>query len=213
MLGLVTAEALAKTQPLRGIKMKEEFKIYAPIFISLSLKLKIALLCIFVASILVISINYITSHINLLQLFSLYFSLTFMFILAVIDTKLYIIPNSILLIWLITRVIFIAAESFYMRSYYPLITSLIGACIIFFMFLAIYYLTKRSLGGGDVKLSFILGLSVSNNIFTVVFYALILSALFSIIALLTKKLSKKDAVPLGPFLFLGTVLAYLAQIL
>ncbi|MCL1999407.1 MAG: A24 family peptidase [Turicibacter sp.] len=94
------------------------------------------------------------------------------------------------------------------------INSAIGAAAMGIFFLITYYLSKRTLGGGDVKLSFVLGLSLGINlIFSAVLYGLIICAVFSLGALLLKKLNRKDPVPLVPFLFAGTVLTYLMNAL
>lgn len=194
--------------------LKEELKSYKNLFIELSTKIKIILLCALLVSIFIITYEHLQNGNNVLQLLSIYGTLLFMLTLAVIDAKLYIIPNSILIMWLVFRLIFIALEVLVTFTIYPVISSFLGAFIVFMLFLAVYYITKRSLGGGDVKLSFVLGLSLTTYfVFTAVFYALLLSAVFSIIALATKKLTRKDALPLGPFLFLGTVAAYLALII
>ncbi|MCL1925189.1 MAG: A24 family peptidase [Defluviitaleaceae bacterium] len=193
---------------------KEELLYCLEITKKLSLNIKIILSFAFIAALFVATLNFITGGINLIQMFSMYATLAFVMFVAIIDTKKFIIPNSILLIWLITRAAFILAEALFSSSLYPLITSLTGAIIVFLLFLTLYYVTKKSLGGGDVKFSFVLGLSLTNYlIFTAVFYSLLVCAIFSLIALATKKLTKKDALPLGPFFFIGTTLSNLAVVL
>jgi len=87
--------------------------------------------------------------------------------------------------------------------------SLIGAFSMLIVFLIIYYISRRTLGGGDVKLSFVLGFALTiTMVFTAVFYALLFCGIFAIVAIALKKLNRKSPLPLGPFLFLGTVVVY-----
>jgi prepilin signal peptidase PulO-like enzyme (type II secretory pathway) len=194
-------------------KIKQEVEEYSKFFKELEVKLKSILACVLFVSVAVIVVNFVFGHINAVQLVSLIITMLFMLGIAVIDLKKYVVPNSILVCWFFVILLFIAIESLYAGSIQPLILSFVYAFIIFFLFLAVYYLTKKSLGGGDVKLSFVLGLAVAGQVFTAVFYALLVAAIFSCVAIVTKKLGKKDALPLGPFLFIGTVLAYVAQLL
>lgn len=66
----------------------------------------------------------------------------------------------------------------------------------------------RWLGGGDVRIGAIMGFLLGwPNILIGLFLAYLLGSIVSVVGLLTKKLSRKSAIPFGPFLFLGTYIA------
>lgn len=142
-----------------------------------------------------------------------YVTAFFMLWLAVTDVKSFTLPNKVLLAWLVCRIILMIATALMEQSLNIIIGSVAGALITGLLFLAVYYLSKRTLGGGDVKLSFVLGLSLTlERVFGAVFYGLVFCAVFSLAGMMLKRLKRKDFIPLGPFLFLGMVVAYLFQI-
>ena len=150
----------------------------------------------------------------ILEILSVYATFAFMLWLAMIDAKYYTLPNKIILAWFVTRSLIIMLAVIITADVDMLINSLLGAVIMGAFFLATYYLSKKTLGGGDVKLSFVLGLSLTlYMVFTAVFYALVLCAIFSLVSLGLKRLTKKDFVPLGPFFFCGIAVAYVLEIL
>ncbi|MCL2016331.1 MAG: A24 family peptidase [Defluviitaleaceae bacterium] len=141
---------------------------------------------------------------------SAYLTMLFLLWLAVTDFKHFKVPNKILLAWLLCRAVLMLASTAVTANFAVLVNSALGAIAMGIFFLITYYLSRRTLGGGDVKLSFVLGLSLGiNMIFSAVLYGLIICAVFSLGALLLKKLNRKDPVPLVPFLFAGTALMYL----
>jgi Flp pilus assembly protein protease CpaA len=149
-------------------------------------------------------------EIAITEFITCFITVFFMLWLSVTDIKGFLLPNKILLIWLAARVPLMALTGVIEWSLVVPLYSIIGACIMGLLFLVMYYVSRRTLGGGDVKLSFVLGLSLTlTNIFNAVFYGLIICALFAVVCLIIKKLNKKDVIPLGPFLFAGTVIAYL----
>ena len=81
-------------------------------------------------------------------------------------------------------------------------------CIV--LFYALARLTKDGIGMGDVKIiaamAWILGLF---DTLIVVLFALLICAGVSVVLLARKKKDKSDAVPFGPFLFLGYILMLL----
>jgi prepilin signal peptidase PulO-like enzyme (type II secretory pathway) len=144
------------------------------------------------------------------EFISCFFTVFFMLWLAVTDVTGFVLPNKIILLWLACRVFFITLSGVIDRSLVVPAHSLAGALIVGALFLIMYYASKRTLGGGDVKLSFVLGLSLTlTNVFNAVFYGLIACALFAAAGIAVKKLKGKDLLPLGPFLFIGTLIAYL----
>jgi leader peptidase (prepilin peptidase)/N-methyltransferase len=163
----------------------------------------------------VVSITYfnVVSNSNPFEALSAYTTVLFLLWLAAIDAKTFRLPNEILATWLTLRALFILGISLYNGNLYTLIESLLGAVSMLIIFLIIYFISKRSLGGGDVKLSFVLGLALTQAlVFTAVFYGLLFCGIFALIAVLTKKLKRKDNLPLGPCIFIGTIIAYVLHV-
>jgi len=155
----------------------------------------------------------IISGAGLIEAISGYITVLFLLWLAVLDAKTYTLPNKLLLIWLGCRMLLILLATLNSASFHIIIDSMLGAVGIFLIFIFIYYVSKRTLGGGDVKLSFVLGLSLTLSlIFTAVFYALLVASIFALIAIISKKMTKKDPLPLCPFLFLGTLISYVLHV-
>jgi leader peptidase (prepilin peptidase)/N-methyltransferase len=79
------------------------------------------------------------------------------------------------------------------------------------MLLLVALLARGGFGMGDVKLAFVLGLFAAfiswEALFVAVFGAFVLGGLASILLLLLTKASRKDAIPFGPWLVLGSWLA------
>jgi len=62
----------------------------------------------------------------------------------------------------------------------------------------------RWLGGGDVRIGAIMGLLLGwPQVVVALFLAYLLGSIFSVVGLITKKLSRKSPIPFGPFLFIG----------
>ena len=69
-------------------------------------------------------------------------------------------------------------------------------------------LIKNSVGFGDMKLFVVMGLLLgTQGIWSAVFLSLIVSFIAAVFLLATKRKTKKDAIPFGPALVLGTYLA------
>lgn len=94
----------------------------------------------------------------------------------------------------------------------PHLLSGLGAFIFFIVIsYGFYILTKKqSMGGGDIKLSFLLGLFLGfPGILVSLYLAFLTGAIISIILILwKKKTSLKDTLPFGPFLISGTIISF-----
>ena len=126
---------------------------------------------------------------------------------AGIDFKTKTIPNRILLIGLILRVLLIGVEGVFYRDgiRQTLVNSGIGFAfgLIFMLFLSI--ITKHGIGYGDVKLFAWIGLCVGLlDTYNILFYSVLVAAVTGIYLLLIKNKSKKMQLPFAPFVFVGT---------
>ena len=81
---------------------------------------------------------------------------------------------------------------------------------ISFFFMALIFITKgRGMGGGDVKLGFLIGLfnGFPGNVLAI-FLGFLFGSLYSLLLISLKKKSIKDTIAFGPFLILGSVVAF-----
>jgi leader peptidase (prepilin peptidase)/N-methyltransferase len=128
-----------------------------------------------------------------------------MLIVVVSDLYYQVVPDKVLLVFLpiilILRII---------GDFMPWYESLIGGVLGFgFMYLIAWYGEKRfkkqALGGGDIKLYFIIGLFLGYNlVFLSLFFASVVGLLFGLIVR-----KKSGYIPFVPFIFVGSMITYL----
>ena len=131
-----------------------------------------------------------------------------MFILAWIDHQERRIPNKILLSMLIARGLILILEWVLVPSMgMPLLlSSLLGMLLGGGLFLLAYFISKKGVGMGDVKLFAVTGCYVGGgSIMPLVFFSVLISALFSIVMLILKKINLKEEIPFAPFVLAGTI--------
>jgi len=132
-----------------------------------------------------------------------------LFVIAWIDCHERIIPNKILLVLFCIRTVVLVAECILYSKYWMAFTM---SCFIGFiaaggMFLFCYFVTRGSLGAGDVKLMAVLGYFIGSKfIFGTIFLTVLTAAVYNLIGLLLKKVSLKQEVPFAPFVLAGTLL-------
>lgn len=134
-----------------------------------------------------------------------------MVLLAHIDLKKHIVPNKILLVllavWVTAATLGILFDT--AAGVGRVFSALGGALMAGCMFFLCYLISGRQLGGGDVKLSVIMGLYLTGErVMGAVTYGVILCCVYSVVMLIRKKVTVKDGIPLVPFLYLGTVLTF-----
>ena len=94
-----------------------------------------------------------------------------------------------------------------LRQFGVLLASSLAIALFFWLLVAI---TKgRGMGGGDIKLGFLIGL-VNGFPYNVaaIFMGFLLGTLYSLFAIFFKKKTVKDTIPFGPFLIAGSVIAF-----
>ena len=130
-------------------------------------------------------------------------------VLTVTDLKEKRIPNRVLLIMLGVWAVYILANMAVDLSIALRLAAMGFGGMIFngIVFIIGYFLTKKKLGGGDVKLAAVLGLFfTTEKSFGVLLYGLILCSLVSAGLLIAKKTKAGAQIPLCPFLFAGAVI-------
>jgi leader peptidase (prepilin peptidase)/N-methyltransferase len=91
--------------------------------------------------------------------------------------------------------------------------ALVAALVAFGIFFLLHLVSPRSMGFGDVKLSFTLGLALGwigwGEVVLGLFLGFLYGAVIGIMLIITRVRSKNQAVPFGPFLAAGTLTAIL----
>lgn len=88
-----------------------------------------------------------------------------------------------------------------------LINAFIGFLVGGALFLLVYLISKNGLGGGDVKFMSVAGLYLGlNGILPAILYGSVLAAMFGGVLILLKKIGRKDAIALIPFLYVGILI-------
>ncbi len=132
--------------------------------------------------------------------------LSVLYFAAIVDFKKSIIPNSLIIAGLIMYLTFALISIFAVgvnaKSF--LLISVAGGLIIGGLLLLVMLISKNALGMGDVKLFFVVGLMLGlKNCYEVLLISMVIMALTAIVLLLLKKVDRKTAVPMAPFMTIG----------
>lgn len=139
--------------------------------------------------------------------FELVIALTLISLLVIItvsDLTYMLIPDKVLLVFTGIFIIELIIEPLS-----PWWDSLAGAAVAFIMLLAIAIISKGGMGGGDIKLFTVLGLVLGVKlVFVSFFFANLIGAIIGIIGMAIGKIERKKPIPFGPFIAIGTIMAY-----
>jgi len=138
----------------------------------------------------------------------------FGYIAAIKDLKTMRIQNGFVLLMAAAWVIAMAPMLFLNTdaAISLLKDSAFGAMIGGGLFLFTYLISRRGLGGGDVKLMACTGLYLGfTGTVTVMLLGTVLAALTGLVLILLKKIGRKDKIPLAPFLYIGILMTVFLQ--
>ncbi|RFU71575.1 prepilin peptidase [Peribacillus saganii] len=125
-------------------------------------------------------------------------------IIFVSDLAYMLIPDKVLIFF----AVLIAAE----RIFVPLDPwwdMLAGAIFGFSLLFLIALISRGGMGGGDIKLYFVIGLALGFKLTLLSFFAAtLLGALYGVGVIVAGKFKKGQAIPFGPFIALGTLLCF-----
>jgi leader peptidase (prepilin peptidase)/N-methyltransferase len=133
--------------------------------------------------------------------------------LAVIDFETYLLPNRIVYPLTAATIALLAFGALADDDFHALGRGLLAGVIAFFIFFVLHLVSPRSMGFGDVKLSFTLGLALGylgwGEMILGLFLGFLYGAVIGLILIATKVRGKNQAVPFGPFLAAGALTALL----
>lgn len=129
--------------------------------------------------------------------------------LSVIDLRLFLLPNRIVFPLAGAAMVLLGAGALVegeLRSYGR---GVAGAFVAFSVFALLHVVSPRSMGFGDVKLAFVLGLYLGylgwGEVVLGLFLGFLYGAVIGIALIVTGLRTRKDHVPFGPFLAAGTM--------
>ena len=138
----------------------------------------------------------------------------FGYIASVSDIREKKIENNLVLLLLGAWVITVAPQFFFRPSMAIMlcISAGVGFLIAGVVFLTVYLFSHGGLGGGDVKFMAVAGLFLGfNGVLPAMLYGAALAAVTALILVASKRMGKKDSIPLAPFLYTGIILTMLFQ--
>ena len=132
-------------------------------------------------------------------------------IISVSDISYYIIPDEVLIFFTGYFLIINTLSNNVMYALTTILNGLIMFVVMYgIMILGNILFKKESLGGGDIKLMFVIGLVISPllGLFSI-FFASVFALPVSLIILVRKK---KNLIPFGPFLIISFMFIYFTKI-
>ncbi len=125
-------------------------------------------------------------------------------IITVSDLAYMIIPDPVLLVFLI---IFVVLRVFFpLQPWWdPLVAAVLGFAILYLLAI----ISKGGMGGGDIKLFFVLGIILGTKAtLMTLFLASFFGSLFGLVKIIRKKHKRKQPIPFGPFISIGAIISY-----
>ena len=137
--------------------------------------------------------------------------------LSIIDFKSHRLPNQLVGWFVAVEILIMAVISWMASDFARLLTVLGVAAATMISYVLLYLLSRGSLGMGDVKFAFPLGLCVgwysANQWLLAIFVSFLIAGLVAVIGLVTKQITRKSRLAFGPYMFLGTFLVCVFEVL
>jgi len=132
------------------------------------------------------------------------------YIAMIYDIKTKKIPNILVLImaagWLLLAAAVLITDT--ENGSKLLMDSMLGFLSGGGLFFMVYLVSRKGLGGGDVKFMAAAGLYLGfAGAIPAILYGTLAAALTGMILITLKKINRKDKIPLVPFLFIGIIIA------
>lgn len=173
-----------------------------------------AVLLIFLLVTVVGSILFQLYEYSILQIIRYLILMAAMILISSIDKKKMIIPNRLLFILFGFRCLLLVGEC--VQSWHTLVleelflSPFLGMLFGGGIFFLCYFITRKGIGAGDVKLFAVIGFYVGPGVlFPVMLLAALFSAVYGGVMVLLHKLKMDDSIPFGPFAAAGTIVTLL----
>ena len=135
--------------------------------------------------------------------------ISMMWPIAYIDFKEKRIPNKILIIMLIARVVILIPELALLGNIsQTLISMVIATVAVIIACVLCCLIVKGAIGMGDIKLFCVMAIYLGlEGIWSAIFCSLIVSFVIAVFSLATKRVNRKDNIPFAPAILIGTYLS------
>ena len=137
--------------------------------------------------------------------------------LSVIDFKTHRLPNKLVGWFVAVEILIMGIIEWMASDFARLLTALGVAAAAIISYVLLYILSRGSLGMGDVKFAFPLGLCAGwyspGNWLAAIFVSFFLAGIVAVIGLVTKRMTRKSRLAFGPYMFLGTFLVCVFEVL
>lgn len=132
-------------------------------------------------------------------------------VLAVYDLKWLILPDKVLLPLIAPAALIAIINSLHSGSWQPLLGAALAAVLFGGVFYGLAAVSGgKWMGGGDIKLAFVMGLLLGLKLTAVaMFVAFNLAAMIGLAFIGLRRLNIKQQIPFGPFLIIGIFYALL----
>jgi leader peptidase (prepilin peptidase)/N-methyltransferase len=128
--------------------------------------------------------------------------------LSAIDLKVHRLPNYLVAWFAVTQAVTLVGLS--LDDLEPLKISLLVATGSTAIYFVLFVLSRGSLGMGDVKFAFPLGLTVgwyAPELWLIAIFGTFVSAgVVALVGIITKRMNRESKLALGPYMFLSTLL-------
>ena len=137
--------------------------------------------------------------------------------LSIIDFKSHRLPNQLVGWFTATQILIMGITGWMASDFARLLPALGVAAATMISYVLLYLVSRGSLGMGDVKFAFPLGLCVgwysTDQWLVAIFVSFLTAGLVAVIGLVTKRITRKSRLAFGPYMFLGTFLVCVFEVL
>jgi leader peptidase (prepilin peptidase)/N-methyltransferase len=134
--------------------------------------------------------------------------------LALIDLDCHRLPNAIVLPSYPTLLLLLTATSAWQHDWSALLRALIGGAALFSFYFSLAFAYPAGMGFGDVKLAGLIGAMLAYlsypTLLVGAFAGFLLGGLVGVAVIASRRASSKTAMPFGPFMICGALLAIFA---
>ena len=137
--------------------------------------------------------------------------------LSIVDLKSHRLPNQLVGWFTATQILIMGITGWMASDFARLLPALGVAAATMISYVLLYLVSSGSLGMGDVKFAFPLGLCVgwysADYWLVAIFVSFLIAGLVAVIGLVTKRMTRKSRLAFGPYMFLGTFLVCVFEVL
>ena len=129
--------------------------------------------------------------------------------LTVIDIKLQLLPNRIVFPSAAIAGVLLLSASLFMLDGGTALRTVLGAVVMWALYVVLRLISPSSMGYGDVKLAFVLGLYLGFVSWQAVMWgtvlAFLLGGLWGLVLIVSRRGTGKTQIPFGPFMLAGAL--------